>query len=877
MLNQLLRPIFLSTLSLRYRITVRNLAAIKSRGNRGILFLPTHPALIDPMILGSVLLKDFQVRPFSDQDAVDRPGVRWLAAHVRSFIVPSIARHGQSAASRIEALMGEVVEALRQGDNVVLYPAGSTQHTRHERLGANSGVETILRALPDVRVVLVKTRGLWGSRFSRIKGRAPEVGPILLDAVGQILSNFVFFTPRRPVELSFFEPDDLPRQADRTVLNAYLESFYNHDAPPATYVPYTLWEGGQIRELPDPERAGPSGNLGDVSPATRSIVLAHLHDVTGATNIQDSDLLTGRLGMDSLARAELLAWIESEFGFPQGNADSLQTVADVLLAASGEALAVSEDNVKPPLAAWFAADADGTPLSIGKGESIPACFLECARQAPGSVIVADQRGGLRTRRDLITGVLALLPAVQALPGERVGIMLPASVAALMAWLTVMFAGRTPVMVNWTTGKRSLAYGLELTGTERVITAKPMLARLQKQGLDLTDLQDRFVFLEEMAAGLTRWSKLRAFLGSRLGLHRLGSAHISETAAILFTSGSESLPKAVPLTHANILADMRDVLTYLAGTLTRRDKMLAMLPPFHSFGLAANLTLPLITGVRAVFHPNPTEGPLLAETLEAYRATVAVGTPTFLNGILRSATAKQLATLRIGLVGAEECPKRVYELIAERCPQFTVLEGYGITECSPVVAFNIPGQVRPHSLGRFVPSLEYVLVDVDSGQPISEPGKAGLLLLRGPTIFGGYLGEAPDPFVEHAGKRWYRTGDLVRLEADGILWFAGRLKRFVKLGGEMISLPAIESVLQAALGTPEDEGPAAAVVATGEEYPELVLFTPKLIDREAANLLVRAAGFSGLHNLRRVERVAAIPVLGTGKTDYRTLQAMLAAL
>ena len=195
----------------------------------------------------------------------------------------------------------------------------------------------------------------------------------------------------------------------------------------------------------------------------------------------------------------------------------------------------------------------------------------------------------------------------------------------------------------------------------------------------------------------------------------------------------------------------------------------------------------------MYHPNPTEGPLLAWVIEAYKATLVLGTPTFLNGILRAATGTHLASLRLGIAGAEECPQRVYELAAERAPQMTLIEGYGITECSPIVAVNLPEDPRPHTLGPLLPSLEAVLLNPESGQPAA-PDTPGLLLLRGPTVFAGYLGDAPDPFVDYAGKRWYNTGDLVRRSADGVYSFAGRLKRFVKLGGEMISLPAIESVL-----------------------------------------------------------------------------------
>ncbi len=869
---QILTALVRLLLRLRYRIRVRHLERVRERGTRGILFLPTHPALIDPILLTTELMRDFQARPFADQDAIDLPGIRWFAARIRTFVVPSVARYGKDAFTGIEGALQESIQALRDGDNVILYPAGGTLRSRFEVVGGTSAVETILKALPDVRVVLVKTRGLWGSSFSLVYGREPDLKRILLRGLGQILASFVFFTPRRDVTLTFEEPAELPRSADRATLNAWLEAWYNDDTPPARYVPYTIWETGGPRDLPDPDWGGGRGSVEGVPAATRRIVETHLREVAGVTTLQDSQTLAQDLGMDSLSRAELLAWVEAEFGFQQGNADSVRTVADVLLAASGEAMARAEVWVDPPPPRWFEAEQERRLSISPNAKTLAHAFLAAARRAPHAAAVADTTSGVKSWRELVMGVLALRPSVQALPGERVGIMLPASVAACLAWLTVLFSGRTPVMFNWTVGTRSLLHGLDLTGTLAVLTARPLVLKLKQQGLDLSGVEERFVYMEDLAAGLGRSTKLGALLQSYLWWGSLESAELPEVAAILFTSGSESLPKAVPLTHTNILAELRDILSVVEKTVSGRDRLLAMLPPFHSFGLAGNVVLPLVTGLPAVYHPNPTEGPVLAQTLGSYRATVVLATPTFLTGVLRAATHEQASSLRLAVTGAEACPPRLYDLVAELCPEAIVLEGYGITECAPVVSLNLPEDPRPNTLGRLLASLEHALVSVETGEPVGDD-VCGMLLLRGPTIFPGYLGEAPDPFVEHAGKRWYRTGDLVRRGSDGVFTFCGRLKRFVKMGGEMISLPAVEGVLQEAFPA-GDDGPTLAVVATSGERPELVLFATGDVDRERANAALREAGLSALHNLRRVERVEAIPLLGTGKTDYRSLQARL---
>ncbi|HEY3376116.1 MAG TPA: AMP-binding protein [Armatimonadota bacterium] len=873
MLNTILRTIVRALLWLRYRIDVRGLDAIAARGNQRILFLPSHPALIDPIIVMMTLHRQFAPRGVADEDAINIPGVRQLAERFGARTMPGMAKQGADSRTHIERVMAESIADLRRGQNVLLYPAGKILRSNREELGANSAVELILREAPDTRIVLLRTRGLWGSGFSAAAGSGePHVGPLLLKGFFAILLNGIFFSPRRHVTLEFVEPADFPRTADRNVINRYLEAFYNAEPLPRnTYVPYSIWEfsGPVIR--PEPAVRRFEGSVDTVPQATRQIVYHYLQKASGHASLKDESLLANDLGLDSLARAELIAWLEGEFGFPQGDVDSLRTVADVLLAATGETVAGGPAELRPISSAWFAPRSTQRVV-VPEGATITDVFLHQAQRTPGRVIIADQVSGTKTFREVIIAVLALLPQVRQLPGERIGIMLPASVIANIVYLTVLFAGKTPVMLNWTVGRRNMRHGLEVTGVTRILTVQPLVSRIESQGTDMRDLAESLVYLDALAARISRTDKLCAALAGWLNWGALRRARTTDVAAILFTSGSENLPKAVPLTHTNLLVNLRDLLTVVH--IQEENRLLGMLPPFHSFGLTGNMLLALCGGVPTMYHANPTEGAMLARLIAAYRASIAIGTPTFLNGILRAATPEQLESLRLAVTGAEECPPRVYALAAERCPQATIIEAYGITECSPGVAVNSVEAPKPHTIGHIMPTLHYALVNVESGRRVA-PGNAGMLLLRGPSIFGGYLGEAPDPFVDFEGERWYRTGDLISEDIDGVLTFRGRLKRFIKLGGEMISLPAIEGVLQALFPPSDEDGPALAVLATAnDERPELVLFTTKPLDRDTANGRIRDAGLSPLHYIRRVITLDAIPVLGTGKTDYRSLQAQL---
>jgi long-chain-fatty-acid--[acyl-carrier-protein] ligase len=345
--------------------------------------------------------------------------------------------------------------------------------------------------------------------------------------------------------------------------------------------------------------------------------------------------------------------------------------------------------------------------------------------------------------------------------------------------------------------------------------------------------------------------------------------------VLFTSGSEKAPKAVPLTHGNILSDQRGCLTMLR--LTRRDSMLGFLPAFHSFGMSVTGLLPLLTGIKVVHHPDPTDAGGLARKIAAYKPTLMAGTPTFVSYIVDRAEPGQLESPRMIVVGAEKCPPSLFERVAQAAPGASLLEGYGITECAPVVSVNTPTDNRPGTVGKPVPGVEVCVVDLDT-DAVLPTGQLGMLLVGGPTIFPGYIGhDGPPPFRELNSRRWYVTGDLARIDTDGFIHFSGRLKRFLKAGGEMISLPALEEPF-VKLFPPTKDGPRVAVEGIEVEGggKRIVLFTTEPLSLRDANARLQEEGFRGVLRLDDVRVLDTIPVLGTGKTDYKVLRALLLA-
>ncbi len=854
---------------LRYRVTVQGVECLRSDG-RPMLILPNHPALIDPAIVYTRLAPHVWPRPVADSTQINLPLIRTLAKAANAVVIPDIRRQGVTVRTAVTKAMEQVIAVLKQGESVLLYPAGHLTRNGLEEIGGNAGLHQIITAVPEVRLILVRTRGLWGSRLSWGWGRAPSLSRICRPTLLALATSLLFFLPRRAVVVEFHEPD-LPRDAGRIPLNRALEAFYNADPEQPTATAWHCWLSVPPLPTLSPQTVITQDDPAGVDPDIRQQVYAYLHQQTDVRDITDRSRLSADLGIDSLALTTVSLWLEETFHQHIDRLDVLNTVGDCVLAAAGRLRWY-----EPPIAVpkdWFASGPVAR-LDLPDGETLPALIVAQARRHPRQGIIADRSVTLRSR-DFLTKAWALSGFIRRLPpgNGTIGIMLPASPAAAVVWLAALLAERTPVLCNWTTGIPTLNHCLELTGTTHILTAQQLLDRLAQQGFAAETVKAEWVALETVAPQLTLADKVRAAACARWG--RVATLDPDSPAAILFTSGSETLPKAVPLTHRNILSNCRDLAQTVA--ITNHDRILGMLPPFHSLGLTGTLVLPLVVGMPVVYHPNPTEAVRLITLIRAYKTTALIAPPTFLAAILQHARSGDLTSLRIGVVGAEKCSDAVYAAFAAACPSGVLCEGYGITETAPVISLNPLDAPRPGTIGLPLPSVITAIVNEDADPPCrAAPDEPGMLLVRGPNVFGGYLGAVASPFVSFDGSLWYRTGDRVSQSADGYLTFHGRLKRFVKIGGEMISLPRIEAVLLDAFADrtpPDQDGPLLAVDSPPDSdgKPEIILFSTIPLHREEANATLRAAGLSGLFNITRVQCVDTIPVLGSGKTNYRQLQ------
>lgn len=868
MLGKIVLFIVRMVLSLRYRISINGIDEIrKNNQDKGILFLPTHPALIDPVILMAWLFPLFKQRFLADRDQMRRPVIHFFAKYFKVIPIPDPIKYGKEEPENIKRSILKCAELLKEGRNVLIYPSGHILKNRFEQIAGNSALEKIHEYTDDFDIVLVKTQGLWGSAFSRSDGGYPSVEKILKKGLLFLLTNLIFFGPRRKVEISLYRKEDLPFEKGRIAVNKALENEFNEKAPLNTFVSYFWWNGYKTKVLPEPEKKSYKGNVDDISDSIKEIVLEFLKDLSGVKEIKLEHHLSKDLGLDSLKRVDITTWIESEFGFNVPNPDSLKKVSDVMFAASGETLSNEVKLLKKINNNWFKRSKLQRPYV--DFDTITDCFLEKCKKAPDLVIAADQMVNTKTYRQLLMSIYVLKKNFSDINGQNVGLMLPAGVSSLISYLSLLFASKTPVMINWTVGKRNLLHSLEKTELEKIITSSLLVSKLEASGVDLESVKENFIYLEDIVLKVNVKSKIKALIASYFPSSFKVDNKPDDTAVVLFTSGSESLPKAVPLSHKNILTNVKDILNIVR--LDKEDRLLGFLPPFHSFGITVTMMLTTLTGIKVVFYPNPTESGTLSKMVKHYGATIISGTPTFLSGILKAVSDDELETLRMVVTGAEKCPDSVYERFSERCPDASILEGYGITECSPVVSVNREKCIKKGSIGKVLPSVEYVIVDEAIKRRV-EKGEKGMLLVSGDSIFSGYIKHDGDsPFVLFEGKNWYKTGDLVKEDENKILTFSGRLKRFIKLGGEMVSMPAIEEVILSCIDIEEEvEGPLIAVKAFGESNPELVLFTVVELDRETVNSFIRNAGLSGLHNIRKVIKIDEIPCLGTGKVNYREL-------
>jgi len=504
-----------------------------------------------------------------------------------------------------------------------------------------------------------------------------------------------------------------------------------------------------------------------------------------------------------------------------------------------------------------------------------AALLEAGRKHGfNKTILEDADGTSLSYRQLVLAslVLGARLARDSEPGETVGLLLPNAVGLLVTLFGLNAYHRVAAILNFTAGKKQLTSALQTGRIRTVLTSRRFLqfAKLEELAEALAQIECtpghkvRIVALEDVRAGLGTLDKVKGAL--RAAFARLvppsAAARANAPAVVLFTSGTEGAPKGVVLTNANLLSNAYQMLDHMRAILGPDQIVMNPLPMFHSFGLTAAALTPLLGGVKVVLYPSPLHYRQVAKLIARVKATVMLATDTFLTGYIRADQSGQLASMHHVIAGAERIKTQTRELWAENGTE--VLEGYGTTECSPVLAVNQAGANRHGTVGRLLPGVETRL------EPVPGLSEGARLYVRGPNVMAGYLlADRPGELIPPDGG-WHDTGDIVTID-DGYVTIRGRAKRFAKLGGEMVSLAAVESL---AAGLWSDAQHVALSLPDARKGEQLVLVTDKPEASQDALLAhARKEGIPDLWVPKAVLVVAEIPVLASGKIDLQATQEM----
>ena len=486
------------------------------------------------------------------------------------------------------------------------------------------------------------------------------------------------------------------------------------------------------------------------------------------------------------------------------------------------------------------------------------------RFGAGKVIIEDQERKPMTYGLFLTGVFALSRLLGRHVGDdrRIGLMLPTSLGGALAFWALHAIGRVPVMINFTAGQANIKAAAEVSGITTVISSRRFVETAKLEDLvDAMRAYVRIIYLDDIRKQVTLLDKAFAVMAAKLPALFAARARPDDAGVILFTSGSFGSPRGVVLTQANLVSNVRQIESHIE--LRPEWVCFNPMPIFHSLGLTGGIILPLIAGLRSFQYPSPLHVKQIPGLLRETRASLLFSTDTFVNQYARQAEPDDFKTLQFVVCGAEKVRSETHEVFRTQFGGVPIVEGYGVTECSPVVAVNYPDDNHYGTVGRPLPGIELRL------EPVPGISDGGRLFVKGPNVMAGYLNPESPGVVEAPKDGWHDTGDIVNIDEGGWIRILGRAKRFAKIAGEMVSLTAVERIAEEVW---PDNRHAVVAVADDRKGERLILFTDNAkADVAMLSDWAKEHGTPALAIPKKILKVDAVPVLGSGKTDYVTLQ------
>ncbi len=700
------------------------------------------------------------------------------------------------------------------------------------------------------KAFLFTVRGMLGSCFSSPFFSGQKKVGVTFSQIGRLLvKNALFFLPRRKLHFSLKEaPEQIFEKQKGRSLSTFLDTLFFSSEKPQK-VSYFFYKKAYLIEE-------------ETSHFIKKKVYRKIAKLTRVSRgrMKGKDHLVFDLHLSSLEITEILVFLEEHFD-QRIEFEDIKTVEDVVQAALGRFSPIKEETVSTKI---WEEDSFRQPLYEGKEETLLEAFLQNGQREGRALCVADSSSCMSYDR-VKSLVIGLALVLQEIEEERVGLFLTGTICSLVVFALLLLQ-KVPVMLNPTLGKTPLEEMIKIASCKTLITSKKGSKNLP---FSLEELGPKLVFLEEKQEMLSLEQRKKALSLGKGSIRKLLS-HFSwkrsqqDPVVMLFTSGSEGKAKAVVLSSSNLLQNQKAAIKRIH--FTEKEVLLALLPAFHVFGFSISQLLPFLFGCRVVFCSNPLDLTTALFLIQKWKVTILCTSPTLLEGLFSMANTTSLQSVKKAVIGAEK-PQESLFAKAKAFPWIEIIEGYGLTECSPIVSLQEPFSEK-QGVGKPLDNLEVEIIHPETKNFLL-PEEEGIISVSGPNVFSGYEKEEKASFFEKEGKIWFQTTDRGYKNSKGTLFITGRTSRFIQKAGEGISLDRIEQTLSACFFPVE--------LAVVEEGKKLVLVTSKELALSLVNETLQKKGFSPLFFLDKTVVLPKLPRFVTGKINYGQIKKTLKQL